>query len=163
LPSITIKASHVGLLGALVIVSLALVVGVSSLASHAYVCESDPVELMNIREHLELVSHIHPTLRISILGKAYAIPANIGIASNWMSPIHTHEGTGKLHVEAPCSRDFYLSDFFVIWNKTFNQSCIFEFCMNQTHQLRVTRNGFDVIDPENLVLRDRDDIAIVYE
>src|SRR3989442_1172236 len=49
--------------------------------------------------------HLHPYLRISILGSNYAIPANIGITASCTKPLHTHTpsdpGTGfvQLHVE----------------------------------------------------------------
>ncbi len=53
------------------------------------------------------------------------IPANVGLGSNCIRPIHTHDGSGTLHVETDQNRDYTLADFFLIWGKVFNSSGIF--------------------------------------
>jgi len=67
--------------------------------------------------------HIHAHLSIYIDGKARAIPATIGIASDqsciyWL---HTHDTSGILHIEAPKNRTFTLSNFLDIWEQHFSQ------------------------------------------
>src|SRR4051794_27870415 len=39
-----------------------------------------------------LVFHIHSLLKVYYQGQAVSVPANIGIASNGISPLHTHDG-----------------------------------------------------------------------
>ena len=50
--------------------------------------------------------HIHPQLTIVINGQQQVIPANTGITEACMNSIHTHDATGKLHVESPILKDF---------------------------------------------------------
>ena len=39
--------------------------------------------------------------------------------------MHTHDGTGTIHVETDEDRNYRLSDFFLMWGKEFNGSGIF--------------------------------------
>lgn len=50
--------------------------------------------------HVNLADHIHPELKIYIDGEQQKIPANVGIDQECMSEVHTHDGTGKIHVES---------------------------------------------------------------
>ena len=117
---------------------------------------------INLREHKNIALHIHPFLEIEIGGQKQIIPANTGISGQGMRVIHTHDDTGKLHIEAPYEHQFYLKDFFVIWGKNFNNTCIFDRCVDQNHTLSVNVNGAD--DPRfgDIPLVDGDKIKIVY-
>ncbi|HSU72638.1 MAG TPA: hypothetical protein VLJ21_02205 [Candidatus Binatia bacterium] len=121
----------------------------------------DPLQI-NLRDHNNLAMHIHPFLEIIINGKSFPIPANIGITDAGMRVIHTHDSTGKLHVESPYPTSLYLSDFFKIWGKRFDDQCIFDNCKDDTHDLKMYVNG----EPSDLygalLLRDGDRIKIVY-
>ncbi len=82
--------------------------------------------------------HIHP--QISITSKslgAVTVPAQIGIDPNlWkdhsldqygaggLSPIHTHDTSGKIHVESNTARDFTLHEFLAIWGQPSDGSAI---------------------------------------
>lgn len=107
--------------------------------------------------------HIHPHLEIDINGKAQEIPANIGILSGCMHPIHTHDVSGTLHVESPEQRDFTLSVFFAVWDKPFTKNQILDYKIDNSHLIRETVNGTPVQDYENTILRDKDQIVISYE
>lgn len=76
----------------------------------------------------ELKMHNHTTIRVFEDGKEIAVPANIGIDPTlWnyhdldqysplsISPIHTHDGSGIIHVESKVQRDYTLGDFMKIW------------------------------------------------
>lgn len=108
------------------------------------------------------VFHIHPVLSIVINGQNQTIPANIGILPTCMHSIHTHDATGTLHVESPEQRDFTLSDFFAVWDKTFSKDQILDAKTDATHEITVTVNGARVDTYENTVLRDKDQIVISY-
>jgi hypothetical protein len=107
--------------------------------------------------------HIHPYLYIFINGQKQEIPANVGIKTNCMNSLHTHDDSGKIHVESPEKRDFTLADFFAVWNKTYNRNQILDYKVDDTHIMRQTVNGKEIQDYENIVLKDEDEIIIYYE
>lgn len=98
--------------------------------------------------------HIHPELKIIILGKEEMIPANIGIKSFCMNSIHTHNASGLLHVEAPIKKDFTLGDFFAVWGKDMGS-----FGTN----MKMTVNGKENTEYENYIMQDNDKIELRYE
>lgn len=106
--------------------------------------------------------HLHPVLEISIDGIKQEIPKDIGVISFFcMRPLHTHDDAGIIHIESRIIRDFTLGDFFTIWDKTFNRSCIFDYCSDKGN-LTVYVNGIKNEDYETLILRDQDKIRIEY-
>ena len=107
--------------------------------------------------------HIHPMLQIVIDGREQTIPTNVGITSSCMHPLHTHDDTGRLHVESPVRRDFALGDFFAVWGKPFNKDQILDYSVDPAHTIRMTINGKPVDTFENTVLQDLDRIVIRYE
>lgn len=114
--------------------------------------------------HGPLGMHIHPALKIVILGRSEAIPANVGIPSpQCMHPLHTHDATGVVHIESKEIRDFYLKEFFAVWGKTFNRDQILDYKTDAAHRLRITVNGKETGEFENLIMRDKDEIVIYYE
>ena len=123
---------------------------------------ADNVLGINLRNHNNLAVHIHPTLEINILGQNYEIPANTGISEAGMKVIHTHDSSGELHVESPFPHQFYLKDFFTLWGKSFNSTCIFEYCSDDKHALEMTVNGFVNNQFGDLPLKDGDRIKITY-
>ena len=117
----------------------------------------------NLKSHSGGLSlHIHPHIEIEINGETQAIPANIGISPAGMRVIHTHETDGKLHIESPTPHQFVLKDFFLIWGKNFDETCIFENCIDETHELIVLLNDVEQSDIENVPLKDLDRVKIVY-
>ncbi len=107
--------------------------------------------------------HIHPHLDIFINGQKSIILADIGIVSDCMHPLHTHDATGKIHVESPEKRDFTLGDFFAVWQKTYTKDQILDYKIDATHKIIQTVNGKQTQDFENTLLRDGDQIIIYYE
>lgn len=113
------------------------------------------------REHSYF--HIHPVLSIVANGERVTIPENIGINPTCMTAIHTHTADGIIHVESPEERDFTLSDFFAVWEKPFSKEGVLDFKADATHRIRMTVNGTEVDTFENTILRDRDQVVIIYE
>ena len=102
--------------------------------------------------------HIHPWLQITINNQSVTIPAKVGIVGfpPCYEPVHTHDTSGILHIEAPdLSHNFTLGDFFTIWKDTyptilfqqadrpviFNQTDILGFQNDPTHQVRLVVDG----------------------
>lgn len=104
--------------------------------------------------------HIHPHLQIIIKGQVREIPANVGIESNCLHPIHTHDNSGKIHVESPKTRDFTLGDFFNVWNKSFNKDQILNYKREDNHTIKMTVDGQDSQDFEKIILKDNQQIVI---
>lgn len=107
--------------------------------------------------------HIHPELQILINGENNSIPKNLGIKSNCMTSIHTHDEVGVIHVEAPVQKDFTLGDFFAVWQKDFSKSKILDYVVDEQHEISVTINGVPVDTFENTILGDKDKIVISYK
>ena len=107
--------------------------------------------------------HIHQHLDIFIDGQQVAIPSGAGMneKQKFLSPIHTHDNTGIIHVESPVVQSFYLGQFFDIWGLRFNSSCIGGYCSNGDKTLKVFVNG-DLFkqDPRTIELQPHQEIVI---
>jgi hypothetical protein len=124
-------------------------------------------EILDFRmhEHTNINLHIHPYLDIEILGDNITLPSDIGIDDSGMRVIHTHDTSSegnKLHIESPIPYQFYLGDFFAIWNKTFNETCIFEHCIDSMHELKIYVNDAEKETYQYTPLKDADRIRIIY-
>jgi len=108
--------------------------------------------------------HWHPHLTIIINGEIQPIPIDIGIDSNAHFPIHTHETDGTVHMEndRPNSENVRLGYFFNVWEKTFNKECIFDSCIDDTHELKMYVNSKENIEYDKYIMRDKDEIKIEY-
>lgn len=138
-------------------VTLVLLVLVSGCASN----KPEDILKLNMREHTNLALHTHTFLEIEIDGQKQPIPPNIGISEAGMRVIHTHDGTGKLHIESPYPHTFYLKDFFTIWGKPINSTCIFDKCADGNGTWQFFVNGIE--NHLNLPLKDGDRVQVVYK
>jgi hypothetical protein len=111
----------------------------------------------------QLVMHIHPELKIMINGQQREVPPNIGIQPNCLHFLHTHDNTGKIHIESPVQKDYHLSDFFAVWDQPFSAEQILDAKVDDSHRIRMTVNGQDNTEYGDLVLHDGDQIVIIYE
>ena len=101
----------------------------------------DPLALECL-DHSGLARHDHVTLQIFIDGNPYTIESAIGIQTdvcngneNYMHTIHTHDDTGKLHVELNEAGNISLGVFFDIWGYHFDETGIFDYRANATHEM----------------------------
>lgn len=109
--------------------------------------------------------HIHQHLDILVNGKAVTVPAGIGIhqVARFISPLHTHDVSGVIHVESDVMRDFTLGQFFDVWGVRLTRDCVGGYCAKGADALRVFVNGKLLSgDPRNLVLREHQEIAVIY-
>ena len=113
--------------------------------------------------HNSIAMHIHPTLTIIIDGEQYPIPENAGIYTDTcpdaMHITHTHDTSGKLHVENYTREDVPLEVFFDVWGKHFDETGIFD---HRDGTIEMTVNGTISTDYQNHILADQQDILIVY-
>ena len=103
---------------------------------------------------VRLLEHFHPTLSIIVDGKDEFIPTNGGIVPSWTAEIHTHDGTGTIHVESPsANKEFKLQDFFLVWGETLERPGF---------NLEMTVDGAKSTELGNLVLKDKQKIVLTY-
>ena len=85
--------------------------------------------------HNNMLIHNHVSLNVTIDGKPIIVPANIGITQTGifadpllfadhtldkfgmqgMSPLHTHDYSGTIHIESNAVRNYTLGEFLAIW------------------------------------------------
>ncbi len=100
--------------------------------------------------------HWHSHLSITVKGEDVPIPAGIGLGAAEM-PIHTHDGTGTIHMEFPGvvhTGDLTLGQFFGVWGKDMSS-----FGSN----MQMTVNGATSTAYGSYVMRDGDAIKLTYE
>lgn len=118
----------------------------------------------------KMVLHNHPTLKVISNGIAIAVPAHIGMVQvgkaedpllygdhslekygmQGMSPLHTHDDSGTIHVESNNVRDYTLGEFLDIWQGLdVNGKAV-----------QATVNGNPVSDFRNIILKDGDSISL---
>jgi hypothetical protein len=109
--------------------------------------------------------HIHQHLTVTVDGKPVAVPANIGIdtAGQRLSPLHTHDDSGILHVESPTVQPFRLGQFFTEWGVRLAASTIGPYVNGRNGTMvTVFVNGSRYSGPlPSLALSSKEDIAII--
>jgi len=117
-------------------------------------------------QHERIVRHDHAQLTIVILGSSYPIPANVGIVSaDCMRLLHTHDGTGTIHIESPVPREvreFTLGEFFVVWGQPLSSTQILSYAADATHLVTMTVDGVSDTSFGSLILRSGQEIVIEY-
>ncbi|HET6909379.1 MAG TPA: hypothetical protein VFH54_08590 [Mycobacteriales bacterium] len=112
--------------------------------------------------------HYHAHLDIEINGKSVEVPPYLGWVAKGhsaigLSPLHTHDASGVIHIENSVPADFVLGQVFVEWGVRFTPTCIAGFCSGSGNDLAVFVNGtrYDG-DPTRIVLKKHEEIAIEY-
>jgi hypothetical protein len=110
--------------------------------------------------------HIHAHLDVYVNGAATQVPSDIGVddANQKISPLHTHDTTGVIHIESPDKNaTFTLGQFFTEWQVALGPDHIGGLTTDATHHLTVYVNGTARTgDPAGIVLAGHDEIALVY-
>jgi hypothetical protein len=111
------------------------------------------------------VKHIHAHLDVQVDGQAVSVPADIGIdrASGTISPLHTHDATGVIHIESPVKRQFSLGEFFSEWDVSLSTDNIGALRAADGKNLRVFVNGTQKTgNPATITFGPHDEIAVIY-
>jgi hypothetical protein len=110
--------------------------------------------------------HIHVHLDLIVNGAAVQVPANIGIdeARQQISPLHSHDTTGVIHIESPTApATFTLGQFFTEWQVSLATDHIGGLTADGTHQFSAYVNGKPYTgNPAGIVLAAHNEIALVY-
>ena len=141
----------------MIIIPIAIVAIIASLLSTSMSGVPSPSNKM--------VLHNHATMNVTYNGQTQLVPQNIGIAEDQllygdrsldkygmegMSPLHTHDARGTIHVESNTKRDFRLGEFLDIWRGL---------DVNDK-KVQATLNGNLVSDFRNIILNDGDSISL---
>jgi hypothetical protein len=111
------------------------------------------------------VEHIHAHLDVYADGKPVTVPALIGIdeTAQQISPLHTHDTSGIIHIESPVKATFTLGQFLTEWQVSTAADHLGGLRTEATHTLTAYVNGKPVSgDPAAIVLNAHDEIALVY-
>jgi len=136
-----------------------------------------------------VIRHDHVHLDVIVNGRPVKVPGGIGLAEPRdggpcpqgpkssgdcatgetifarvaNSPLHTHASSGLVHIESDRDVPFTLGQVFDEWGVRFDRRCLGAYCTGGGKQLRVYANGRRVTgDPRNVVLRERQELAVVY-
>jgi len=103
-------------------------------------------------------------LLITIHNEQVEIPGGVGINGNSPQGFYTLDNSSILFKGT--LEDLPLGDFFVTWGKTFNSTCIFEYCNNENHSIRMyiirENDKVENFEYEDYIIKDKDVILIDY-
>jgi len=76
--------------------------------------------------------HVHSHLDVFVNGKRTPVPAGIGIGASTLSPLHTHDESGIVHIEAPKKTKFVLGQLLTEWGVRADTQCFGGYCAPAT-------------------------------
>jgi hypothetical protein len=109
--------------------------------------------------------HTHQHLDLYLDGHRVAVPADVGIdATNGiLSPIHSHDASGIIHIESPVVRTFTLGEFFDVWGIRLDAQCLGDNCASNGRSLSVYVDGQPYTgDPRTLALEPHQEIVVAF-
>jgi hypothetical protein len=132
-----------------------------------------PPEYAHLAQRLKLIGippggeekfHIHAMLHIYVNGLLKPLAANIGLdpAKGIESSMHTHDGTGIIHMEAPHPYSYTLGDFFSVWGVKLGPAQVGGLRGYGGDRLHFYLNGKPLSNPVALVLHKDDSVVIGY-
>ncbi len=112
----------------------------------------------------QLAYHVHAHLDLVIEGNPQVVPAGIGIdlQRQLISPLHTHDTSGIIHIEAAHPATFTLGQLFIEWGVRLDAKCVGGYCDGPDQQVRAYVNGKPFPgDPRTIALTSHEEVAIV--
>ncbi|MFF4182129.1 hypothetical protein ACFYZ9_02980 [Streptomyces sp. NPDC001691] len=112
-----------------------------------------------------MVQHTHTHLDVLVDGRPVTVPASIGIDEprRRISPLHTHDTSGVIHVESPRRAEFTLGQFMAEWQVPLGQDRIGGLHAGRGRHLTAYVNGRKAAgNPAAIVLHAHDEIALVF-
>jgi hypothetical protein len=119
---------------------------------------------LNLPAQSDTAYHIHAVLRLYVDGRQVEVPAHIGIdpEGRYLAPLHTHDTSGVIHMEASQPYPFTLGQFFTIWGVKFTNVQLGSYVADAANVLSVYVNGTHVSDPVGYVMKRHDHILVAY-
>ena len=106
-------------------------------------------------------AHFHVHLEVFLMGGQVAVPAGIGIddRSGAMSPLHTHDDSGIVHIEGSRGQRITLGQLFTEWGQPLGPNSIGNVQSRPGFTIHWFVNGRVVTDPAAVVLQPHDTIV----
>ncbi|MGI8803304.1 MAG: hypothetical protein ACR2KV_14255 [Solirubrobacteraceae bacterium] len=110
----------------------------------------------------DTVFHIHAMLRVFVDGVPVTVPANIGLpdTGNALSPLHTHDASGIIHLESTRRFAFTLGQVFDVWGVVFTRTQLGAYRDSGARTLQIYVNGRPVADGPAYPLRSHDTVVV---
>ena len=105
--------------------------------------------------------HQHALLQLVLNGTKQTVPADIGLGQI-ESPLHTHDESGAIHMEAARKYPFTLGQFFTVWGVKFSSNQLGSYKNTAEQTVQVYVNGKLVDNPVNYQLQEKDKIIVGY-
>lgn len=107
--------------------------------------------------------HLHSHLDLYVNGVHEPVPGGAGIGESEVAPIHTHDGSGIIHVESAEARSFTLGELFDVWGVRLTSECVGGYCQSSASKLWVFVDGKpEFANPRSIELRDHREIVLAY-
>jgi hypothetical protein len=118
----------------------------------------------NFPQQTDIGYHVHAELKVYVNGKQTTVPANLGIdpQGRFISPIHTHDTTGVVHMESTRYYPFTLGEFVNVWGVDFTDNQLGEYKAGNGNVLQLWVNGKQVADPVNYKMKPHDIMILAY-
>jgi hypothetical protein len=136
----------------------------------------------DVKEYVDF--HVHAHLDVFVNGSPQKVPGGIGIettdpavmkfsedhfggipetgcAQACISPLHTHDSDGVIHVEAQSQAAFTLGQFFEEMAVRLDATCVDDYCSPETPVVVYVNGQAHSGNPADIVLADLQEIAIV--
>ncbi len=109
--------------------------------------------------------HIHQHLSVTVDGSPVVVPAELGIdvARQRISPIHTHDESGIIHVESPTVQTFTLGQVFDEWQQKLGPGQVGAYRDGSDGQTATVfvKGKATAGDPRSIELTSHEDVDIV--
>src|SRR5437879_9885373 len=107
------------------------------------------------------VRHDHDHLRVVVRGITLTVPAGVGIdqTAQKISPLHTHDTSGIIHIEAPDKNPITLGQFFVELGAPLTAKGFGSTVAGAGEELRVYVDGKVVTNAANVALQNHQSIV----
>ena len=130
--------------------------------------ETVPLEEQCLGGHSNLAMHIHPWINLTVRGTEVLLPADMGIDTSVcpgaMHLLHTHDDSGKLHVETYEPITLNLSLFFEVWNISESENSVFDPLFLDPDNVTISVDGIDqTLGINEIIFEDGIFIDIVYQ
>jgi hypothetical protein len=118
----------------------------------------------NFPQQTDVGYHVHAELKIYVGGKQTPVPANIGIdpQGRFISPIHTHDTSGVVHMESTKFYPFTLGEFLNVWGVQFTDQQLGQYKAGNGNVLQLWVNGKQIADPVKYKMRAHDIMILGY-
>jgi hypothetical protein len=118
----------------------------------------------NFPQQTDIGYHVHAHLSVYVNGKPTPVPGGIGIdpQGRFISPIHTHDASGIVHIESTKPYPFTLGEFINVWGVKFTDNQLGSYKVGPGNVLQLWVNGKQMPDAVNYKLKAHDLMVLGY-